>query len=192
MSKNTPIPDFNAVKDELFKSLPHDVSNMALAHFKGSFWKQGFTDTSFIPWVKRQDDVTMGTNHPILNKSLALRDSIRIDEATMKRIALSAGDGLAYAAIHNNGGKITVKLTPKMRKYFWFIYLSLTKGYAHGSQPPEQVLKWKLLAISKKDTLTIEIPQRKYIGNSEYLLRNIDKYISNKILTAFKNAPKRF
>ena len=61
MSEKLPVPDFNRVKDELFKSLPHDVANIALAHFKGSFLKQGFTETSFIPWVKRNDDTT----HPV-------------------------------------------------------------------------------------------------------------------------------
>lgn len=184
------MPDFNRVKDELFKSLPHDVANIALAHFKGSFLKQGFTDTSFIPWVKRQDDDTFGDTHPILNKSQALRNSLKIDEATMKRIALSAGDNLAYASIHNNGGTIRLKLTDSMRKYFWYIYMSLTKGYARGNQP-DHIMKWKYMALSKNDEIVIRIPQRKFIGNSEQLLKQVDAYIINQIQTKFKKAPLR-
>lgn len=180
------MPDFNRVKDELFKSLPHDVANIALAHFKGSFLKQGFTDTSFIPWVKRNDDTT----HPLLNKSQALRNSLKIDEATMKRIAISAGDNLAYASIHNNGGTIRLKLTDSMRKYFWYIYMSQAKSYARGTEP-EDVLKWKYMALSKNDEIVIRIPQRKFIGNSDQLLKQVDAYIINQIQTKFKKAPLR-
>ena len=38
--------------------LPEKAGEKALQFFLASFIKQGFTDTSFIPWVKRKDDLT--------------------------------------------------------------------------------------------------------------------------------------
>jgi len=58
---------------------------------------QGFTDTSFIPWVKRVDTLP----HNLLLQSLALKNSIRIAKQLPDRVVISAGDRLNYAAIHN-------------------------------------------------------------------------------------------
>lgn len=172
---------------ELLKDLPPLVAQKALAHFNESFDKQGFTDTSFMPWVKRADDLTFGTNHPLLNRSGALSNCLQIIEQNIKRIEIATDSKIPYAAIHNNGGTIRVKVTPKMRRYFWFIYRSLTKGYAHGADPPEHIAKWKWMALTKKEYMTIRIPQRQFIGRSEQLLKDIDKLAIQHILNTFKN-----
>src|SRR5690606_33083322 len=98
--KQPQIPDFRKVAEEVLKDVPKDVSERARAFFMASFIKEGFTDASFIPWPKRKDSQT----HKILSKSLTLRNSIKIDRADLKRIEISAGNGIPYAAIHNNGG----------------------------------------------------------------------------------------
>lgn len=163
----------------LLKVLPGNVAGRALAHFKGSFLKEGFTDHSFVAWPKR---LQPGNGHKLLNKTAALRDSVRIQEATMKRIVIEAGAGIPYAAIHNTGGVITVTVTQKMRKYFWYMF----KQTGHE--------RWKHMAITKKRQVTINIPQRQYIGPSETLLRNIDKAIIadiEKTEKAFARALKK-
>lgn len=189
MSINTPIPDFQAMADKLLHDLPQEVANIALHHFKQSFVNQGFTDNSFIPWVKRLDDLTFGYTHDILNKTGDMRDSVVIKQATMKVIEVAAGEGLAYAAIHNNGGTIKVKITDRMRRFFWYVYISLTKHY--GADPPEHILKWKMMALTKESEFTINIPKRQYIGESQALLKDIDTHITNKILTTFKNTTNK-
>lgn len=190
MSNKTPVPDFLQMAEDLLKGLPQQVADLALAHFNESFEKQGFTDNSFIAWPKRLDDLTFGVNHPILNKTGALMGSLVIKSATMKRVEVAAGDGLPYAAIHNNGGTIKIKITDKMRKFFWFVYISLTKHYANGSAPPDHILKWKMMALTKKTELTIHIPKRQYIGESQVLLKDVDGLIIEKIITTFKTAKK--
>ena len=59
-NKNTdlPTPDFRKIAEEVMKDLPKKVGEKALQFFLASFIKQGFTDTSFIPWVKRKDDLS--------------------------------------------------------------------------------------------------------------------------------------
>ncbi len=187
MAYETPTPDFLKMAEELLKELPAQVAEQALRHFNMSFEKQGFTDTSFIPWVKRADDLTFGTNHPLLDKSGELSNSLAILSQTMQRIEIGTTGNIPYAGIHNSGGTIQVKVTPKMRRYFWFIYHSLTKGYAHGSEPPDHILKWKHMALTRKQHLTIRIPQRQFIGRSEQLLKDIDELAIKTILNKFKS-----
>lgn len=190
MSAKQQIPDFEAMAAEFFKGLSPQLADMAKNFFKDSFVKEGFTDSSFIPWVKRLDDQTWGHAHKILSKSESLRDSIIVAEASKDRIGIAAGAGLPYAALHNNGGTIVVKITPKMRKFYWYIYLSLTKHYSKNSRPPDHIEKWKRMALTKKNEMVIKMPKRQFIGNSQELLKQIDKTIIEKIIEAQKKVLK--
>lgn len=154
--------------EAMLRQLPHNIGQMGLSHFKGSFRRQGFTDFAFVPWAKRRDDMS----HPIMRKTNALMEDLKVVEETMQRIKIETT--LTYAAIHNNGGKFSLRVTPKMRKYFWAMYKST------GQE------RWKFMALTKKQRLPIRIPERKYIGNSHVLMRNIDKYIREEFLRRFK------
>ena len=159
------IPDFEGAAERLLKNLPQEVAEMAKGFFKDSFHKEGFTDNSFIAWAKRKDTAL----HKILSNTHALRDSITIVSATMKRIEVEAGKGIPYAAIHNTGGTIVIRVTEKAKRYFWFMFKKT------------EDIKWKYMALTKKETLTIVIPQRQYIGESQQLLKNIDSLIISRI-----------
>ena len=50
---NFQTPNFKAMAREIFKNISPKVAQKARAFFLQSFIKQGFTDTSFIPWVRR-------------------------------------------------------------------------------------------------------------------------------------------
>ena len=158
-------PDFVKMAAIVMDELAIEVGDYAQRFFKNSFKDQGFTDLSFIPWVKRLDNEP----HLILMKSGALEDSIKITEATKNKVEITAGEGLPYASIHNTGGNIQVKVTPKMRKFFWHMYN--TTGQS----------KWKNMALTKKESFPINIPQRQYIGESATLMKDIDEIIIWKI-----------
>ena len=171
-NKNTdlPTPDFRKIAEEVMKDLPKKAGEKALQFFLASFIKQGFTDTSFIPWVKRKDDLT----HKLLNQSYALKASGKIDKADLTEVNISFGEGLNYAAIHNEGGTITVKVSAKMKRYFWYMYKKTEDE------------KWKWMALTKNETLTIKIPKRQYIGESETLMNELDKMFIDRIKQYFK------
>ncbi len=171
-NKNTdlPTPDFRKIAEEVMKDLPEKAGEKALQFFLASFIKQGFTDTSFIPWVKRKDDLT----HKLLNQSYALKASGKIDKADLTEVNISFGEGLNYAAIHNEGGTITVKVSAKMKRFFWYMYKKTEDE------------KWKWMALTKNETLTIKIPKRQYIGESETLMNNLDKMFIDRIKQYFK------
>lgn len=172
MAETNKIPDFEAMAREMLKDAPKDIAERARAFFQSSFIRQGFTDASFIPWVKRADP---DLSNKILSSSLALRSSIKITEATLNRIEITAGEGLPYAAIHNNGGDITVTVTEKMRKFFWAMYMKTNNE------------KWKWMALTQKEQMRIHIPKRQFIGESMTLNKNIDKWMIKHILNAEKN-----
>lgn len=175
MAKNTktPVPDFEKMGEEIIASLPSEVAELAKSFFRSSFDKEGFTDYGFVAWPKRKDNAT----HPLLFKSHALKDSIKISSAKIERVEVTAGEGIPYAAIHNTGGHITVRLTEKSRKFFWYMYKSTGNT------------KWKWMALAKKNqsspTLTIKIPKRKYIGDSQELNKSIHTLITDKIVREF-------
>lgn len=170
MSQNNKIPDFKKMAAEILADVPRDVAEKARAFFLMSFIKQGFTDFSFIAWPKHNSDAS----HKLLQQSLALKNSIRIEQATMKLIAISAGKGLPYAAIHNTGGTINVTLTDKMRRFFWAMH------YKTGDN------KWKYMALTKKKNLMIRIPKRQYIGESAELMKRIDQHMAKTLLEKSK------
>ncbi|WP_276726582.1 phage virion morphogenesis protein [Capnocytophaga granulosa] len=168
---NFQTPNFESMAREIFKSISPKVSQKARAFFLQSFIKQGFTDTSFIPWVKRVDALP----HKLLSQSLTLKNSLRIAEQSSERVVISAGEKLSYAAIHNEGGTITVKVTEKMRKYFWAMYYKTQNS------------RYKWMALTEKETLTIHIPKRQFIGESYTLDRQLEKLIIEEILQAEKH-----
>lgn len=172
MAQTNQVPDFEAMAREMLKDAPRDIAERARAFFLSSFIKEGFTDISFIPWVKRMDPETP---HKILSASLALRDSVKIQEARFERIEIRAGEGIPYAAIHNNGGTIVVTVTERMRKFFWAMYMKTEND------------KWKWMALTKNTQLNIQIPKRQFIGESETLNNNVGKWITKHILNAEKN-----
>jgi phage virion morphogenesis family len=168
---NFQTPNFESMAREIFKSISPKVAQKARAFFLQSFIKQGFTDTSFIPWVKRVDALP----HKLLSQSLTLKNSLRIAEQSPERVVISAGEKLSYAAIHNEGGTITVKVTEKMRKYFWAMYYKTQNS------------RYKWMALTEKETLTIHIPKRQFIGESYTLDKQLENLLIEEILQAEKH-----
>lgn len=96
---------------------------------------------------------------------------------------------MPYAAIHNDGGDIHPTVTAKMRKYAWRKVYSLAGVKENGKLPkdlPAEAEKWKGLALTKKKSLKIHIPQRQFMGDSAELRVKVSKII-NETLEEIKN-----
>lgn len=169
MSENK-APDFYAIAQRMFDRLPSEVATTALNHFKRSFEKQGFMDANFQAWPSRKNDNRVGG--AILVQTGNLRDSTRIAEATMQNITIE--NRAAYAEIHNKGGVLRVRITPKSRKYFWYMY-KLTAD-----------TKWKWMALSKKQHFLFRMPKRQFMGESANLNQRIDRIMIHRIIKNFK------
>lgn len=61
---------------------------------------------------------------------------------------------IPYARIHEFGGTITVPITPKMRRYFWYAYYQTLDD------------KYRFMALTKKTSFIITMPARPYFSPS--------------------------
>lgn len=172
MRKTDQVPDFLGIASKLKTDVQTYARVTALNFFIDSFQKQGFTDASFEPWQKRTNDDRPGGG--LLVKSAYLRNSLKVISSAPGAIVF--GSNAAYAKLHNEGGILTITMTPKMRKYFWYMY-KLSND-----------TRYKFMALTKKDRLTVKIPKRQFIGHSEVLMNDLEKWLANEIEKRFKQA----
>ena len=130
----------------------------------------------------------------LLMRSGALRGSIRSRISTG---AIEFTSNLPYAAIHNNGGEITV--TKKMRGYFFYKLKETRKKYgykkdgskrnnAYNERLSDEEQFYRAMA-GKKVGSKIIIPQRQFIGQSPETDRIIEDIVKENINDFFKNNP---
>ena len=105
-------------------------------------------------------------------KLMNSRDSLMMRTGNLRKSLLNpkiSNDGILwtsampYAEIHNSGGEL--KVTPQMRKFFWAMYYKT------------QDSRYKWMALTEKETLTIHIPKRQFIGESYTLDKQLEKLI---------------
>ncbi len=165
MSKINPVPDFEGMFAKIKQQAPHAASVIALNHFKASFEHQGFTDAGFTAWESRRGDSRPGG--AILTQTGHLRDSLAI--ARVSKDSVEINNSAPYASIHNEGGVLTIPITAKMKKYFWFMFGNTGEA------------KYKYMALTKKNNMVIKIPKRQYMGDSQVMTNNFDKWMITKI-----------
>lgn len=135
-----------------------------IAETATEYYKQRFTDKEWngTPWPEAKNPPSRGS---LMVRSGTLVSTIRPARVTPTEATIRAGSPrVPYARIHNEGGTVTQKPTPKQRRFLW------AQAYAAGTDG-EPAPRWKYAAISKE--LTIPIPQRRFIGKSVELNRRI-------------------
>lgn len=170
MAKNVEIPDLENIMRGLLSDLETFAGTTAVNFFKNSFHNQGWTDESFTAWQPRKSGAD---GRAILTNTTNLRESLRVLDSSPLRIIFGTSE--PYAQIHNEGGTIQVRVTPKSRKYFWYMY-RMTENQM-----------WKGMALTKKEYLTIRMPKRQFIGESRELINTLQEWFQKE---AEKRLPK--
>jgi phage gpG-like protein len=154
------------------RELPLQVGAEAEGFFKSNFDKQGWQGSrGFEPWVKRKDP--KASRSILIGKGTAhLKKGIRKFVTGNTVMVKVTGVATKYADIHNFGGVIEVRVTERMRRWCWYMFKRTGKEF------------YKRMAISKKDTLKIHMPQRQFIGNSTQLDARIETLIEGKLSKA--------
>lgn len=171
MKKINKVPRFDIIGVKLVKDTARYASVKALNFFKDSFHKQGWNDAAFVPWVTRIDDQRPGG--AVLTQTGNLRDSLQVLSRSATKIEF--GTHAPYASVHNEGGTIRVPITQRSRRFFWMMF--------RMTENP----KWKWMALTKKNHLTINMPKRQFIGESQTLNRSMDQWVVSQILKRFKH-----
>jgi hypothetical protein len=140
------------------KQVPNIIAEKATEFFKERFTTKEWDGN---PWPETKTPVKRGT---LMVRSGALVSSIKPKTVTSEKVVISAGsDKVNYARAHNEGETITVPVTPQMRKFAWAMH------YKEAGDDKSANTSWKGLALTKKTTLTIKLPMRRFMGPSEKL-----------------------
>lgn len=183
------------------RKLPVAAGKYAKQHFQDNFRQGGFVNGGLHPWpqAKRLSSGESGADSQyktLMSSRNHLFSSINYTPGVAK---VTIFNDVVYAAVHNEGGTVHPKITPKMRRFAWAKYYEL-KSKTNGAQKPRKGRKngvspsasgqpndgeaerWKRLALTKKETLTINIPQRRFMGQSAELDAKISEYVEKEIL----------
>jgi len=201
------------IDDLVRRKMPVHAGRIAVDHVQDNFRKGGFMNDGLQKWKKSNRELhggssaadsyrtlMSGRNHLYSSTKYILGDA---------RVTIQ--NDVKYAGIHNFGGKINVNITPKMRKYFWWKYIQAagikkTKegktdwGTLHNIKTGEnkswrisqsnrsiggKATMWKSLALTKKKTLNINMPQRQFIGYSKELHENLQNKLDQELEKIF-------
>lgn len=149
-----------------------DISVDLKDEFDRNFEREAFFNER---WARRKhnDDETRG----LLTRTGSLRRSIKA-ETNSQSVVFSSSQ--PYAAIHNDGGTITV--TKRMKGYFWYMYRTLTNNYKR--EPTTEAQFCKAMAMKRVGSKII-IPKRQFIGMHPEVERIIREIVSENISTTF-------
>lgn len=187
--------DLGQLRNHLNRRVPGVAGQELVNFFKRNYRRGGYEDGGFHAWkvTKRQLSGMKGAE----GKYLPLHSR---RNALFSAIAYKTGDGWVsvfnntpYADIHNDGGTIIIRLTDKMRRFFWAMYYKANgirrttggKGRKKAKTRAAMVAEqYKWMALTKRKTFTVRIPQRKFIYDCKEV-RGIVKELVKKEVVKF-------
>lgn len=164
------------------RRLPVIVGRMAKDHYQENFRLSAFVDGGQHPWpvTKRQQSggKSAADNYaPLLSRRNHLFSSVKYTPGDYR---VTVANDVLYAPVHNWGGTTHPTVTDKMRRYAWrqfYKEAGIRKGASAKTKKKRteaaavnpRAQRWKALALTKKTKLTVNIPQRQFIGESREL-----------------------
>jgi phage gpG-like protein len=158
------IKDFQAFKQRL----PNLVGGTAVRYFKESFRRQGWAGDSFTNWKPRKPSAKRDKGRALLIDSGRLRRGIRISASSFGFVQVS--NDVPYAAVHNDGFKGTVNVPAHTRR-------SPARGKGKAKKKSSGTHKVRAYKMN------MNIPQRKFMGNSKGLNKSIDSKSIDRAVT---------
>lgn len=167
-----------AVTEYYRRRLPVKAGAKVKSIVQENFRLGGFQDGGLQAWpaTRRQMSGGRGADarrKPLLSGRKALYNATGY---TPGNASVTIFNNAIYAAIHNYGGTLHPRVTPRMRKYAWARYYREAGGKNNGKATDDASF-WKGLALTKKQNLTVTIPKRQFIGPS----RTVDRAVGNMI-----------
>lgn len=176
--------------EDLNKKILTDLKVELTEEFDRNFERKAFFSK---PWPQR----LLEGRGSLLLQTGKLRRSIRA-QVTSKSVSWSSSE--PYAAIHNEGGTITV--TAKMKRFFWAKFYELSgkiryrkdgKTSKSSQKYSRQAEFYRNLALMKIGS-KIEIPQRQFLGDSPEVrkcVKTVCKEQLNAVVKDMVNQTKR-
>jgi phage gpG-like protein len=170
---------YNKTKQTLDK-FPVLAASTAENFFHDSFNQQGWSGETQQPWAKRKTDKNKkDSGRAILVKSGRLNRSIRKIKADWNGIIV--GTNLPYAGIHNDGfrGK------EQVNQHFRIASRKVMTRYLKNGKASKAKDAFKKVQGSghevKAHSRQMNMPRRRFIGNSPYLDKRIERIFLNEL-----------
>jgi len=164
---------------KFLNDLPSIVADTIIDFVLDNFEAQAYEG---VPWPVRKE--------PDSSRSLLVGDrggvgrrSIRVTSRSKKHVTI--GTDLDYMIAHNEGARITMDISPKMRRFFWAMHFKYEVDNEGNLKVPEEKVKWKWMAL-KKGRISFNMPQRQYLGPSKILDLKIKQAIEQRLNRVFK------
>lgn len=151
----------------LLKQILTDIKVELADEFDRNFERKAFFTEK---WQDVKEPVKTGS---LMMRSGDLRRSI---EARTETDGVRFLSSMPYALLHNEGGTVNVPVTDKMRRFFW------AKFKETGIE------KYKFMALTKKEKLSITVPKRQFIGHHP----EVDKRVNEVTEDNFKEFLQAF
>lgn len=146
---------------DVLPKIPRTVGGLAVTFFKESWRRQGWLDKSLQKWLPRRHPSPSDAGKAILVQRGHLRNSIRILSSDSQSVVV--GSTLPYAEPHNDGGRGSVTVRQHTRRT------------PRGG-----------LSTVRQHTRAMNVPQRRFIGDSSEVNKLVDKKIEAMIDSVFK------
>jgi phage gpG-like protein len=176
------------------RKVPLIIGTEAVKFAKSNFRAQGFQGDNTEKWTarKRDPEKTKKRRRAILVQSGRLKQSIRITRISME--AVTIGSDVPYAQIHNegsdNGTTVTESVRAHRRKMSNWDEHKLVKRGKTGKKSSRiryaKSASGVTFVKAHSRTRTIKIPQRKFIGPSPILDRNIRIAVTSALIDVFR------
>ncbi|WP_171606459.1 phage virion morphogenesis protein [Limnovirga soli] len=178
-------------------TLPYKVGVLMVAYSKDRFKYQNWIDTYPEPWKprsrkkpwKKKGKSPNNSGRAILVKSGRLRRSIRIVNTTSNSVTI--GSDVPYAMAHNDGFRGPV--TQQVRQFTRINPKRNTTGIVYRKEGKKSTrIRFGQtssgISIVKAHTRTINqnMPRRRFMGQSMYLNKQINRLIAAEINKIFK------
>lgn len=162
-------------------TFPRKAGKIAIDHIRENFSREGYINNGLKRWkpAKRKSGKGTKAEYKTLHSGRNnLANSFRSSTENGKAIIST---DVEYAAIHNYGGNITHPITRKQRVKAMETHINKT-----GSRHRDKNSMWKGLALTRKTSYVIHMPQRQFIGASHELIEDLKNTAKRDLLTLLK------
>lgn len=169
----------------LLLTIPPQMGTIAVNFFKTRFLAQAWTDQAAVPWPARKPGSKNNKGRGILMKSGRLRNSIHIISCNSGSVTV--GTDVPYAEVHNEGFQGSVNVKAHKRSRFGKTTVFSTEVFNIKSRKGRRsTIKTNIGSSEvKAHSRFMNMPQRKFIGNSHLLRRRLELFIEKEIQKIF-------
>jgi phage gpG-like protein len=161
--------------NDLIRNILTDAKVQLAQEFDRNFERKGFFDKQ---WPATKHQYSRGS---LMMRSGKLR---RGNKAQVRGNSIVFTNSMPYAALHNEGGEITV--SAQMKRYFWAMHYKAGGAVVAGSKSQrnkrltDEAGKWKAMALMKVGT-KMKIEQRQFIGHHPQVDAAVRKIIDHNV-----------